>query len=179
MNDIAVELIRVSGKEGENHIRISPFAKTKIGKILHPRWGADFFVPRIGGFHSPVCFANWLVTGNDDARWDVKIRSKKRVERFNDLVAYGKYHQICRLKKMVEGELKKFPKNIPWFMYNVHATGVVEVDRWKEYPSLVRRFVSHITDPQRGPKYPYAWETEFPGLEDYVEELIKNITHLG
>ena len=180
MSVILSELIRVFKEEGKDHLRISLFAKTKVGRILHPRWGADFFIPKIGGFHSPVCFANWVATdGNDDARWDSRIRSKKRVERYHDIILFAKYHQICRLKWVLEGELKKFPKNIPWFMYNVHKSGVIEIDKWREYPSTVKKIVDHIVDPERGPKSPYPWETEFPGLLNYIEETIKNITHLG
>ena len=181
MNDIATELIRVSGKEGENHLRISLFAKTTLGRILDPKWKAGYFIPKIGSFGSAICFANWVATdGNDDARWDVRIRSKKRIERFNDLVVYGKYHQICRLKKMVEEEIRKIPSSgIPWFFYNIHKSGVIEIDKWREYPSTVKKIVDHIVDPERGPKSPYPWETEFPGLLNYIEEKIKNITHLG
>jgi len=77
--------------EGVDHIRISPFADTKLGKITSKDWRHRFFVPHMGEFTSPVCFANWICTGDDDARHNVQFRFNETVKGYLQFVLYGKF----------------------------------------------------------------------------------------
>lgn len=155
-------------KEGVDHIRIHPFAETKIGKITSKDWRQRFFVPHIGEFTSPVCFANWLCTGNDDARHNPNFRFNQTVKGYLQFVLYGKYYQLCSMKSTLAREMK----DLPFIAYKQHQSGVKEFDRWKEYPAEIKDMIDHILDPNRGAKTPYNWEEKHPGLEARIKDMI-------
>lgn len=155
--------------EGVDHIRISPFAETKIGKITSKDWRHRFFVPHIGEFTSPVCFANWLCTGDDEARHNVHYKFNETVKGYLQFVLYAKFYQLCAMK----GILKREMKELPFIIYKQHASGVKEFDRWKEYPLIIKDMINHILDENKGTKVAYPWEEKFPGLEEKIQERIK------
>jgi len=157
-------------KDGLDHIRISPFAETKLGKIVSKDWRHKFFVPHVGEFASPTCFANWLSTGDDDARHNPKFRVTHTVKGYLQYVFYAKFYQLCALKGVLESE--KELTHLPFVAYKQHQSGIKEFDRWKEYPTEVKSMIEHILDPNRGSKTAYDWEKHFPGLEENIAEII-------
>lgn len=157
--------------DGVDHIRISPFAETTIGKVASQDWRKKFFIPHVGEFLSPVCFANWLSTGDDDARHNPKFRCDAAVKGYRTFVMYAKFYQLCSMKSLLEKEMK----DLPFVAYKVHQSGVKEFDRWKEYPAEVKEMIQHILDPQRGPKVAYPWEEKHAGLTDRIAERITAI----
>lgn len=157
--------------EGVDHIRISPFADTKLGKITSKDWRHRFFVPHMGEFTSPVCFANWICTGDDDARHNVQFRFNETVKGYLQFVLYGKFYQMCAMKGIVKREMK----DLPFVVYKQHASGIKEFDRWKEYPIEIKNMIDHILDDDRGPKTAYPWEENHPGLEQRIQDQIKKM----
>lgn len=157
--------------EGVDHIRIHPFADTHLGKILSKDWRHKFFVPHVGEFTSPTCFANWICTGNDDARHNTQFRVNTTVKGYLSFVLYAKYYQLCSMRNMLAREMQ----NLPFVAYKTHQSGVKEFDRWKEYPSEIRDMIDHILDENRGPKVPYNWEERHPGLVQRIQDLIKEM----
>lgn len=157
--------------EGVDHIRISPFADTKLGKITSKDWRHRFFVPHMGEFTSPVCFANWICTGDDDARHNVQFRFNETVKGYLQFVLYGKFYQMCAMKGIIKREMK----DLPFVVYKQHASGIKEFDRWKEYPIEIKNMINHILDDDRGPKTAYPWEENHPGLEQRIQDQIKKM----
>lgn len=155
-------------KEGVDHIRIHPHAETTIGKITSKDWRQRFFVPHVGEFTSPVCFANWICTGDDEARHNPHFRFNKTVRGYLHFVLYAKFFQLAAMRSV----LKKEMKDLPFVVYKLHLSGIKEFDRWKDYPTEIKKMIEHVLDPKRGPKVPYDWETNFPGLENRVNNLI-------
>lgn len=161
-------------EEGGDHIRISPFAATILGKVLSPDWRKKFFIPHVGEFLTPQCFANWLVTGDDDARHDVNLRPAAHVKEYPGFVLYAKFYQLCSMKTLLDKEMK----DLPFAMYKIHTSGVKEFHRWKEYPTEIKDMIQHILDPQRGSKAPYPWDEKYPGLVEKINQHIKAIAEL-
>jgi hypothetical protein len=157
--------------DGVDHIRISPQGETKLGRYLSKDWRYTFFVPDMGEFTSPVCFANWLCTGDEDARHNVQFRVNESVVGYLQFVLYGKFYQLSAMK----GLLFKEMKNLPFAVYKLHGSGVKEFDRWKEYPSEVKLMIEHILDDKRGPKTPYDWHGIYPGIEDRIGGIIREM----
>jgi len=170
-NEIIKKFVNKFKKEGEDHIRISPFAETTLGKVLSPDWRKKFFIPHVGEFLTPQCFANWLVTGDDEARHDTNIRPAVHVKEYSGFVLYAKFYQLCSMKTLLEKEMKE----LPFAMYKVHTSGVKEFHRWKEYPSEVKEMIQHILNAEKGPKAAYPWEEKYPGLLAKIDEQIKVI----
>jgi hypothetical protein len=162
-------------KDGEDHFRISPFAATRLGKALSPDWRKIFFMHHVGEFLSPQCFANWLSTGNDDARHDIHIRPTFFVRDYSGFVLYGKYFQLLSMRSLLEDEMK----DIPLSMYRVHTSGVREYHRWKEYSNEVKDMINHILAHPKDSVPEYNWEERFPGLLAAIDEKIKLIANLN
>jgi len=158
-------------KEGIDHIRINPYAETQLGKILSKNWRATFFIPGVGEFSSPMCFANWILSGDEAARHDVRFQYEKPSRDFNKFVMYAKYYQLCKLSNL----LKKHNKDLPFVVYKVHITGLKEFDTWKEYPNVVKAMVEHLVDPNRGPKVAFDWSCYQSDIQELVNGYIKNL----
>lgn len=157
-------------KEGVDHIRIHPHAETILGRAVSKDWRHRFFIPHVGEFTSPVCFANWLCTGDDEARHDPKFRFATTVKGYQQFVLYGKFYQLCAMRNLLKREMK----DLPFVSYKLHQSGVKEFDRWKDYPAEIKEMIEHVLDPQRGPKKPYDWSA-YPGIEERVKEMISEI----
>lgn len=155
-------------KDGVDHIRIGLSAETQLGKMCSVEWRRRFFIPRVGEFQSPQCFANWLVTGDEAARHDPKYRVKHAVRGYHKYQLYAKYYQLCSLT----GRLREEMKSLPFAAYKIHGSGIKEHDRWSEYPVKVKEMIEHILDPARGPKTPFPFEDD---VCQSVDEMIKLI----
>ena len=156
-------------KDGVDHIRISVAGETQLGKVLAHDWRKRFYVPRVGDFLSPICFANWLVTGDEEARHNPKYRVKKNVRGYHRYVLFAKFYQLCSMRGMLQREMKE----LPFVSYKVHQSGVKEFDRWKEYPTVVKEMVEHIIDDERGPRTPYPFE------QDTIDEINRLIAEIA
>lgn len=153
--------------DGEDHIRISPYGKTDLGKILSQGWRKPFFIPRIGNFLTPECFAKWIATGDEEARHNVRFRFTGRIRDYRDYVLFAKYYQLCALAESLGRFVEPYrvPADsseglvikIPLIGYTVHDTGLREYDRWPEYPTEILPFIDSIIDPARGPFIKYPW----------------------
>jgi len=170
-NDIMNKFVNKFRKDGVDHIRISTWADSRIGKALAPEYLKKFFIPQYGEFLSPQCFANWLITGNDEARHDINIRGVGKVKGYSDLVMFAKFFQLCSLERTLAEEYK----DLPFVMYKIHLSGVREYHRWKQYPSQVKDMLLHILDPNKGTKNPYPWDDKYPGLVSMIKEQIESI----
>lgn len=155
--------------DGQDHIRIAFTAETHLGKILAPKWVRKFFVPELGTFRTPACFANWLVSGDEAARHDTRFPLKERGRHYRDFILYGKYHQLCKMRAELLNEFV----DLPFFMYQVYGTGVREYDSWADYAPAIKEMVRHIID--NGNKVAFPWDTHFPGLTNRVESAIAKI----
>lgn len=155
-------------KDGGDHIRVGLAGETTLGRICSAEWRRRFFIPLVGEFLSPQCFANWLVTGDEAARHDPKYRVKNSVRGYHGFVLYAKFYQLCSLS----AQLRKEMKQLPFVSYKVHGSGIKEFDRWSEYPSTVKEMVTHILDPERGPKVQFPFDEK---LKETVEQMIKAI----
>lgn len=170
-SNLIKSLVNKFRTEGEDHIRISPFAATTLGKILSPDWRKKFFIPHVGEFLTPQCFANWLITGDDEARHDVNLRPSSHVREYSGFVLFAKFYQLCSMKTL----LQKEKKDLPFAMYKVHTSGVKEFHRWKDYPIEIKDMMDHVLDPARGPKAEYPWEEKHPGLVAKIQAHIAAI----
>lgn len=155
-------------KDGVDHVRVGLGGETKLGRMCSPDWRRRFFIPLVGEFLSPQCFANWLVTGDEAARHDPKYRVKAAVRGYHGYLMYAKFYQLCSLTAQLRNEML----NLPFVSYKIHSSGIKEFDRWKEYPAKVKEMVEHIIDPERGPKTPFPFDEK---LKETIDSMIKAI----
>ena len=152
-------------QDGVDHIRIMPYAATQIGRISSQDWRKVFFVPQLGEFTSATCFANWISTGDEDARHDPKYRCNETIRGYRNFVLYAKFYQLCSMRSALEAHMK----DLPFVAYKQHDSGIKEFDRWKEYPAEIKSMIQHIIDPERGPRTPYPFD---PALLQQVNARI-------
>lgn len=162
------KLVSSFKKDGVDHIRIGLAAETQLGKMCAVEWRRRFFIPRVGEFLSPQCFANWLATGDEAARHDPKYRVKNAIRGYHRFQLFAKYYQLCSLAS----QLRKEMKNLPFTSYKIHGSGIKEHDRWSEYPIKVKEMIEHILDPERGPRTPFPFDE---GVRESVDEMIRLI----
>ncbi len=155
-------------KDGVDHIRVGLGGETQLGRICSVEWRRRFFIPLVGEFLSPQCFANWLITGDEAARHDPKYRVTRSVRGYHGYQLFAKYYQLCSLSS----QLRKEMKSLPFVSYKIHGSGIKEFDRWKEYPATVKEMIEHILDPERGPKVPFPFD---PALKETIDSMIKAI----
>ena len=165
-------------RDGIDHIRISKYGATLLGRILYPNYIKEFYIPKIGSFLSPYCFVNWLNTGYEYNRYNPNINIEIYPRKYRNYVVYAKFFQLCRLRVALIKEVEKMFNDLPFLMYNVHATGVKELNKWFEYPSQIKKIVEHILDPNLGPKVQYPWDEEYPDMLNEINEKIKAIINL-
>jgi len=141
-------------QDGVDHIRIMPYAETMIGRISSQEWRKVFFIPQLGEFTSATCFANWISTGDKQARHDPKYRCTSTIRGYRNFVLYAKFYQLCSMRSALEAHMK----DLPFVVYKQHESGIKELDRWTDYPSEIKSMIQHIIDPERGPKTPYPFD---------------------
>lgn len=158
-------------KDGVDHIRISPFAETYLGKVSSLDWRKKFFVPQIGEFQSAICFVNWLVTGDELAKSDPKFKVSKSIKNYRDLCMFAKFYQLCSLRSVLESHMV----DLPFVAYNQYQTGIKEYTTKRESPVDVRNMILHILDPKLGPKKEFDWDSINPNLKALVKSYIEKI----
>lgn len=166
MSSILEKFLTKMNRDGVDHVRISPRGETHIGRICFHDWRKTFYVPGMGSFLTPVCFANWMASGNEDARHNQDFRVRADIHGWRDYVLYAKFYQLCSMATTLRRDML----DLPFVAYKQHESGIKEFDRWKEYPSEIKAMIEHIVDPARGPKVPYNWDERLPGLKRRIDE---------
>jgi hypothetical protein len=83
--------------DGQDHLNLSVHSKNIIGQLASPESRKRFFIPHLGEFGSPRCFANWMVSCGDEAlrfsrnRYDI---SGTTLNVFRLYMLYAKYFQL-------------------------------------------------------------------------------------
>ena len=154
MSTVMEKFVSRFKQDGVDHVRVGVSAETTIGRLAAPEWRKRFYIPRVGDFLTPVCFVNWLSTGDEEARHDPKYRVKDTVRGYHRFIMYAKFYQLCSMRNTLAKEMR----SLPFVSYKIHQSGIKEFDRWKEYPGVVKEMIEHVLDPARGGKVPFAWE---------------------
>lgn len=154
--------------DGEDHIRISVRGETLVGRMSAHDYKYEFFIPHLGHFLSPICFANWLATGDEEARHNPDFKVKTSIKGYRKYVLYAKFWQLCKMRPRLLNE----KMDVPFVSYRIHQTGIKELNRWKEYSPTVKSMLEHIVDPKRGPQAPFKWPK---GLVREVEDIVTKI----
>lgn len=157
-------------EDGKDHVRISRHGDTTLGRICSHDYRRLFYVPNMGSFINPICFANWITTGDEDAREDLNMRTRMPLQHFQLFVLYSKYFQLASFHQTLVKEYK----GLPMVGYKEYQTGIREMDRWKDYSSHVKQMVEHLIE--CGPEVPYPWEIHFPGITKLINDHLFNIT---
>ena len=154
--DIKSAMEKVSiRKDGIDHIWVSPFSGTQLGKIVSLKWRKKFFIPQLGEFVSPDSFISWLFTGDEAQRQNATAKlpqlSKEEFKLARQAMFMAKYHQLTALKpalivetKAEEG--KKSKLDLPWLEYKQHMSGVKEHHHDTLRVSIVKDMVRHILE---------------------------------
>lgn len=159
-------------KDGVDHVHVHPTANSFVGRVASDDWRKTFFVPHIGEFSSPHCFAKWLGTGDEDARHNTRYRASNTIHGYYTYVLYAKYYQLCSLRSKLMRDYSEEMKKLPFAGYHVHTTGLKEFTRWREYPNAVKIMIDHLTNPELGTKKPFPWDVHFPELN--VTEAVQS-----
>jgi hypothetical protein len=167
--------VRVAlNKDGVDHVNVSAYSETEIGKIASPDWRKKFYVPHVGDFVSARTFANWIVSGGKEELRHSTAFYKTTVPTgdFRLLLVFAKYYQLCSLRSNLLPEESLV--NLPWVMYKKHFSGVREFDRWSDYAEEVKPLVAHVLE--HGSKGHYPWEEAAPDhlacLNFYLQRVV-------
>lgn len=162
--------------DGQDHVWVSPFSKTEVGRVSSIQWRRRFFVPQMGDFLSPSCFANWVIlTGNEVARFNpgtvVVVKEKRSF--YKKLLLFAKYHQLCSLRAKLEKGRDLL--DLPWVEYKLHSTNIKEFVRDTSQANLIKSMVQHIIE--SGPKVPF--ETEKFSISNIRQEVLQYLKDTG
>lgn len=170
MTSIMDKFVNKFKKDGVDHVRIALNGDTAIGRMSALEYRKTFFIPQLGSFLTPICFANWMATGDDEARHDPTYRVNKTIQGYLQYVMFAKFWQLVTLRDKLKGEMKA----LPFVSYRVYENGIREFDRWKEYAVVIKDMIEHILDPQRGPKVPFAYpEGVVATVDARVAEIVR------
>ena len=137
-------------KNGVDHLWVSPVSDIVLGKVVSVQLRSVFFVPQLGKFGSPVSFAIWVVTGDEEARvhsQHLRVETGNRAF-FQDLLMLGKFYQLTASQKLLHEEFPKYEK-MPWVEYKKHTTGVREMPEHNR-GSTLKDMANHIIT--KGPR---------------------------
>lgn len=174
MLPIKTQVRATFNKDGVDHVNISAYSETELGKICSPDWRKTFFVPHVGDFITPRAFANWMVSGGKEAlRHSTSFyRTTAPVADFRLLLLFAKYYQLCGMRSNLMPA--KGLTNLAWVMYKKHISGVREFDRWEVYPAEVKEMVKHII--ANGSKSHYTWSESNPQVIRCLNFYLELIT---
>lgn len=161
-------------KDGVDHINVSAYADTELGKLTSTDWRKTFLVPHIGVFATPRSFANWMVSGGvEELRHSTSFyRTNAPVADFRLLLLFGKYYQLCSMRSNLMPLQKLI--NLPWVMYKKHMSGVREFDRWEVYAFEVKEMVKYVI--ANGSKSHYPWADTVPQVSSCFDHYLEMIT---
>ena len=160
--------------DGQDHLNLSVHSKNIIGQLASPESRKRFFIPHLGEFGSPRCFANWMVSCGDEAlrfsrnRYDI---SGTTLNVFRLYMLYAKYFQLVSVRGTFVS--KKDLLDLPWVMYYQHLTGIREYDRWEQYAEAVKTMVQHVVEHEASVKFDF--NTINPRISEVVSKRIREI----
>lgn len=167
--------------DGVDHIWVSPFANTQLGKIVSLKWRKKFFIPQLGEFVSPDAFIAWLFTGDESMRQNTAAKlpqlSKEEFKLARQAMFMAKYHQLTALKPslVTECETKEGQKSkldLPWLEYKQHQSGVKEHHHDTKRVSIVKSMVRHILE--QGSKVQFQCQDfDYAEVKDAVMKHVK------
>lgn len=171
--------------DGVDHLWVSPFATSQLGKIVSMKWRKKFFIPMLGEFVSPDAFCSWLFTGEESERQNPAAKipqlSKEEFKLARTAMFFAKYHQLTALKPALIKECKaeegkKSVLELPWFEYKLHLSGIKEQNQDTKRVSIVKDMVIHLI--KNGSKTPFK-NDDFNYVEakqqimDYIHETFE------
>lgn len=139
-------------KDGEDHILVSPFADSKLGKYASMSWRKKFFFPMLGEFVSPMAFMSWLATGDETQRHAVnpsRLPSMAKDEYLHFLRAgyLAKWYQFTSmhgaLVKHVNTASEHDPFELQWVEYKVHVNGLKEFPQSQLNAEVLKKLLRH------------------------------------
>jgi hypothetical protein len=132
--------------DGQDHVRISPYGNTELGKWLSPEFSRKVIVPPLGEFASVRNLWIWLTTdGHPDQvrsvnpksleRWvkSIKVKKGNSLRLFGEIICYAKYQQFLQHKP------KLTDAGLPLLVYQESKEGfrtTMPYEQW--YVSAVR-----------------------------------------
>lgn len=145
-------MIKVAYKsDGGDHVLVSPFAGTQLGKYASMYWRKKFFFPMLGEFVSPLAFMSWLATGDESQRHanqPAKLPSMQKDEYLKFLRAgyLAKWYQLASMHGAIVKQLKSSDIDlfeIPWVEYKVHVNGLKEFPQSQLNAEVLKKLTRH------------------------------------
>ena len=175
MNKIAMK------KDGSDHIWVSPFGTTQLGKLVALKWRKKFFIPQLGEFISPDSFVAWLFTGDEAQRQNPTAKipqlTKEEFKLARQAMFFGKYHQLTALKPALQKECavvegQKSVIDLPWFEYKQHMSGIKEHHADTKRVSIVKDMVKHLLENGSKAQFMNA-DFDYATVRQQVMEYVK------
>lgn len=145
-------MIKVAFKtDGGDHILVSPFGATQIGKYAAMTWRKKFFFPLLGEFVSPMAFMAWLATGDEmqrHANQPTRLPSMSKDEYLKYLRAgyLAKWYQLASMHGAIVKQLKGTDTDlleVSWVEYKIHANGLKEFPQSQLNAEVLKKLVRH------------------------------------
>lgn len=168
------------GTDGVDHILVSPFGETLLGKFCSLQWRSKFFVPNLGEFTSPINFAGWVVTGDENLRHSKSLGGiKVSKEVWKNARLYAKFGQLAAVRNIL---LKKYDTeslerelNLPFLSYKVHSGGVKERLSDETYNLTIKEMVVYLLNHEGKPDWDQKFgEFSLSEARDLIMDQIKN-----
>ena len=171
-------------KDGVDHIWVSPFASSQLGKIVSLEWRRKFFIPQLGEFISPNAFVAWLFSGDESERMNssarIPIVPKNEFPLLMKALYVAKFHQLTSLKYMLVKGTADGQLDLPWMEYKQHTSGVKEHHRDLKRVGLVKAMVKHILE--SGSRVPFIneeYKFNLPEVKKEIMVLVKDKFNLN
>lgn len=143
--------------DGVDHIHVSVFGKTPIGKLCSIDFNHEFAVPGIGDFVSPAAFAYWVLTGTlvsaaKQHKFKLPPMKKEVYQEYKKILFLGKFFQMTELREILTRDSKaatgKMTRiDLPFFIYKVHASGLKEILPDQRDAETTKAMLKFIIDP--------------------------------
>lgn len=137
--------------DGGDHILVSPFGSTQIGKYASMSWRKKFFFPMLGEFVSPMAFMAWLATGDEmqrHANQPARLPSMPKDEYLKYLRAgyLAKWYQLASMHGAIVKQVKSSetnPLDLPWVEYKIHVNKLKEFPQSQLNAEVLKKLVRH------------------------------------
>lgn len=136
-------------KDGEDHILVTPFAATNLGKYSSLTWRKYFFIPMFGEFLSPMAFMSWLATGDEAQRHathPVRLQMNQKDENLVKAGYFAKWYQHLALHNIITKQVSAMggdPFELPWVEYKIHENGLKEFPATQSTAETLKKLARH------------------------------------
>jgi len=138
-------------QDGNDHVLVSPFAGTQLGKYASMTWRKKFFFPMLGEFVSPLAFMAWLATGDEmqrHANQPARLPSMPKDEYLKYLRAgyLAKWYQLASMHGALVKQFKSSDTDLlelPWVEYKIHVNGLKEFPQSQLNAEVLKKLVRH------------------------------------